>query len=137
MPAPDRHIIHHLTTALGAVQVTESKRGVYLDLDNTTTGVNIHVERWRGAAEIVDTDVYCFETPNMKASYRRFDDGMPEEYRDLITLRFEQEIDGQVRESSFYFYMDPTVFKNAVANMTEEMVPPTASRAAEANNENS
>ncbi len=132
----DRQIIHHLTTALGAVQVTESGRGVYFDFDNTATGINMHVQRWRGTIEIVDTDVYCFETPNMKVTYGRFDDSMPEEYRDLVTFRFEQEIDGQVRESSFYFYMDPTLFKKAVANMTEEKLHTTASRAAEATDEN-
>lgn len=135
MTVPDRHIIHHLTTALGAVQVTESERGVYLDFDNTTTGVNMHVERWRGAVEIVDTDIYCFETPNMSVSYRHFDSSMPEEYRNLVTFRFEQEYEGQVRQSSFYFYMDPAVLREAVANMTEETVPPTSSQATEANDE--
>jgi len=133
----DRQIVHHLTTALGAVQVTESQRGVYLDFDNTATGINVHVERWRSSIEIADTDIYCFETPNMKVTYCRFDDSMPEEYRDLVTFRFEQEIDGQVRQSSFYFYMDPKVFKDAVANMTEEKLHTTATGAAEATDENS
>lgn len=131
----DRQIIHHLTTALGAVQVTESERGVYLDFDNTATGVNMHVERWRGAVEIADTDVYCFETTNLEVSYRNFNEAMPEGYRDLITFRFQQDIEGQVRQSSFYFYMDPTVFKNAVANMVEETEDADGSWTSETNNE--
>lgn len=127
----DRQIIHHLTTAVGAVQVTESPHAVYMDFDNTATSVNMHTERWKRTHEIVETSVYCFETPNMQVTWGKFDDSMPEEYRDLVTVRFEQDIDGQSRYSIFHFYVDPTVFKKAVAGMTEETLHTTATRATE------
>lgn len=135
MSTSDRQIVHHLTTAVGAVQVTESPHAVYMDYDNTTTSVNFHTERWKRTHEILETSVYCFETPNMKVSWGRFDDSMPEEYRDLVTIRFEQDIEGQSRYSVFHFYIDPSVFKKAVVGMLEEKLHTTASRATEDNNE--
>lgn len=137
MTSTERQIIHHLTTALGAVQVTESERGVYLDLDNTATDVNVSLQRWRGLHEVTETAIYCFETPNMQVSWTRFGDEMPEPYRDLVTIRFEQIIEGlQTRSSTFHFYMDPKAFKSAVTKMTEEPVYTETTKLVEATDEN-
>lgn len=123
MSNPERQIVHHLTTELGAIQVTETPFDVRMDFDNTATNINMTVDRWHNRQMIVETVVYAFETPNMSVKYTRLDDTVIEKYRDLVIVSFRDETETETRNSTFYFYVNPEIFRQAVAAMEQEAIP--------------
>ncbi len=110
-------IVHHLTTPLGIVQVTENDNVVLMSYVNDTTSVDVNTYAGKGTSEgSCGTTVYVFETDNLTVKYAELDETEPgEKYRDVVTLRFRTDW----RETLIHLYLKPEVLKEAVANMTE------------------
>lgn len=111
-------IVHHITTALGAMQVHETSKTVQLDFVNTTTGVNISVDRYRDEWEVGTSIVSVLDTPNITVYWTHLEDIDDPKYRNVVSVCFEETVDGTLQTSMVDFYIDPHVFKTAVEAMT-------------------
>lgn len=113
----ETEIVHHLTTPLGIVQVTENDHVVAMSYVNDTTSVDINTYMGVGSSEVsCGTTAYVFETDNLDVKFAQLDENEPgEKYRDVVTLRFRTDY----RETLIHLYLKPEVLKEAVANMTE------------------
>lgn len=120
MTTSERQIIHHLTTQLGAVQVTESDSDVRLDVDNRATFVNLSVDKYNmHNIELCNTMVFVHETDNILVSHTKVDSELPR-YRNVVSLIFEKEDGDVMRRSSINLYIDPKKFLEAAQNMETE-----------------
>lgn len=118
MTNPDQHLIHHLTTALGAIQVTETENSVALYFENTTAGFDFRAFRSFKDTNDANTTAYVFEVDTLSATYYSEEDGDA----NLVTLEFRK---ADRPTSVVHIYMKPSDFKKAISNMQEMKDTPT------------
>lgn len=120
----ERQIVHHLTTEVGAIQISESENDVRMDFDNTATHVNMTTDVYRmHGIELARTAVFVHETDNMLVSHLTMDSTV-DRYRNVVSLIFENEEGDVSRRTVVHLYVDPNVLKAAIEQMTSEHFRP-------------
>lgn len=124
MQTPERQIVHHLTTEVGSIQLSQGENDVRLDVDNRATYVNMSVDRWLlHGVDMSNTMVFVHETDNILVSHVPMESTL-ERYRNVVSIIVEKDEGDVARRSTINLYIDPKVFKKAVAAMTIETLPP-------------
>jgi hypothetical protein len=116
MTNQDQVLIHHLTTSLGAIQVTEGSYATILAFENTTAGFDIQAYRSLKHDDVTGTTAWLFNTGNLRVIHTKRDDMPDDPYQHLVSLEFGSQTGNM---SIIHIYMDPEEFKQAVNNMME------------------
>lgn len=116
MTNKEQVLIHHLTTSLGAIQVTESDYATILAFENTTTGFDVQAYRSLKHDDVTGTTAWIFNTDNLRVIRTVVEHSEDERYKHLVSLEFRSELGDT---TILHIYMDPDKFKAAVLGMIE------------------